>query len=168
MAKPRALAFWPVILGLLALDCATKNLAVENLSPANVPHPVVGEIVRFTLAYNKDAAMGLSAGEHSRIVFSVIAIIMLCLLAIYYQRLPKEGRLLPLAVALIAGGAGGNLIDRLRSPLGVVDFIDVGIGDARFWIFNLADAGVVCGAFLLLLVLVREDRGTRAHNEASS
>ena len=56
-------------------------------------------------------------------------------------------------LALIAGGALGNLLDRLRSVRGVVDFIDVGIGDSRFWTFNVADSGVTCGAILLMLVL---------------
>ncbi len=51
----------------------------------------------------------------------------------------------------------GNLLDRLRSPRGIIDFIDVGIGDARFWTFNVADVGVSIGAVLLAMVLWRED-----------
>ena len=51
----------------------------------------------------------------------------------------------------------GNLLDRLQSPLGVVDFIDIGVGNARFWTFNLADVGVTVGAVLLAIVLWRED-----------
>ena len=52
-------------------------------------------------------------------------------------------------------GALGNLLDRIRSPRGVVDFIDVGIGDLRFWTFNLADVGITCGAVLLVLAFQR-------------
>jgi signal peptidase II len=52
----------------------------------------------------------------------------------------------------------GNLLDRLRSPLGVVDFIDVGIGDVRFWTFNVADVGVTVGAVLLAMVLWRDEK----------
>jgi len=59
----------------------------------------------------------------------------------------------PIALALIAAGALGNLLDRLRSARGVVDFIDVGIGDTRFWTFNVADSGVTMGALLLMFVL---------------
>ena len=58
----------------------------------------------------------------------------------------------------------GNLLDRVRSPLGVVDFIDVGIGDTRFWTFNLADLGVTVGALLLAAVLWRDDK--RAEDRA--
>lgn len=61
------------------------------------------------------------------------------------------------ALALVTGGAMGNLLDRLRSARGIIDFIDVGIGDARFWTFNVADVGVSIGAVLLAMVLWRED-----------
>jgi signal peptidase II len=59
---------------------------------------------------------------------------------------------------LIVAGASGNLLDRLRRPRGVVDFIDIGIGDVRFWTFNLADVAVFCGAVLLANLLIRRDR----------
>ena len=154
--KSKALAFWPVLLGLVALDCATKELAVDKLSPAHVPHPIVGDVVRFTLAYNPRAAMGLSLGQHSRILFAVIAALMLVALVVYRQRISSQNGIMTVALALIGGGAAGNLLDRIRSSRGVVDFIDVGIGNARFWTFNVADAAVFCGTVLLLLVLRRD------------
>ena len=52
------------------------------------------------------------------------------------------------------------MIDRVRSARGVVDFIDVGFGTARFYTFNVADVGVSCGTVLLLLVLMQRDRRT--------
>ena len=70
-------------------------------------------------------------------------------------------RLAAAGLALIASGALGNLIDRLRSPRGVVDFIDVGIGDVRFWTFNIADVGITCGAILLVLALQRTAESER-------
>lgn len=149
--------FWPVLTSLVALDCATKNLAVEKLSPGHVPHPVIGDLVRFTLAYNPDAAMGLSLGSYSRVGFLLIAAIMICGVGYYYMKAPRESGASVLALALIAGGATGNLIDRVRSSRGVVDFIDIGVGNARFYTFNVADAGVFCGSLLLLLVLSRRD-----------
>jgi signal peptidase II len=78
-------------------------------------------------------------------------------LLLLYRRTLPDARLRAAALALVAGGALGNLLDRLRSPLGVVDFIDVGIGDARFWTFNVADVGVTVGAVLLATVLWREE-----------
>jgi signal peptidase II len=62
-----------------------------------------------------------------------------------------------LALALVTAGAAGNLWDRLRSSRGVVDFIDVGFSDARFWIFNLADVAITIGALLLAYLLSRVD-----------
>ena len=65
-----------------------------------------------------------------------------------------------MSLALVCGGALGNLIDRLRSSLGVVDFLDVGVGDARWPTFNVADMAVSVGAFLLAIVLWAEERPT--------
>ena len=60
-------------------------------------------------------------------------------------------------MARACGGAVGNLIDRIRSPFGVVDFIDIGFGDSRWPTFNIADMAVSLGAFLLAWVLWGED-----------
>ena len=64
-----------------------------------------------------------------------------------------------LALALVCAGAIGNLIDRLRSPLGVVDFIDIGLSPSlRWWTFNVADMAVSTGAFMLAWVLWGEEK----------
>jgi len=63
-----------------------------------------------------------------------------------------------LALALVCGGAIGNLVDRVMSSSGVVDFIDVGYGSARWPTFNLADSAVCVGACLLAWVLWDEER----------
>jgi signal peptidase II len=160
----RITAFWPLLITLVLLDCTTKELVVENFSPAHVPHNVVGNVVRITLAYNPDAAMGLSFGRHSRIAFAAIAAAMLIALVVYRRRPSAQGTAMTIALALIGGGAAGNLLDRMRSARGVVDFIDVGWGDVRFYTFNVADASVFCGAVLLALLLSREDRSRSSRN----
>ncbi len=66
------------------------------------------------------------------------------------------------AAWLLWAGAAGNLWDRVRSPRGVVDFIDVGLGGWRFWIFNVADVAITLGAVLLAVTLAREDRARSA------
>lgn len=158
MQFPRkARLFWPVLATLVLADCTTKELVVSGLAADPGPHPLVGEFVRLTLAYNPGAAMGISLGDASRVVFSFGAVAALVLLVALYRQTDPGARLRAAAIALVAGGAVGNLLDRLRSPLGVVDFIDVGIGDTRFWTFNLADMGVTIGALLLAAVLWRED-----------
>jgi len=133
-----------------------------------VPHPVIGDVVRLTLAYNKGAAMGLSLGGYSRVGFTVTAAIVLVILGALYRRTPDSSTGSGAALALIAGGALGNLADRLMSSMGVVDFIDIGFGNARFWTFNIADSGITCGALLLALLSFREGRGEKAQDGRSS
>ena len=153
--KPRL--FWPLLLTLVFTDCATKRLAVEHLTPPHVPHDVLGDLVRFTLAYNPGAAFSISLGEHSRWGFSLIAVIILGVLAWLYRQTPSTDRWQVAALACVCGGAIGNLLDRLRSERGVVDFIDLGVGDLRFWTFNIADVAVLTGAVLLATRLWRAE-----------
>lgn len=166
MKLSKAFAFWPVLLGLIALDCTTKELAVEKLSPQHVPHQVIGDVVRFTLAYNPYAAMGLSLGSYSRIGFGLLAAIMLGALLVYRRRISAQSTATALALALIGGGAAGNMIDRIRSSRGVVDFIDVGVGNARFYTFNVADAAVFCGTVLLAFLMMRRNQEESPNEEA--
>jgi signal peptidase II len=148
----RAKIFWPLFTGWVVADFVTKRM-VESRLTAHVQNNIVGDWIRFTLNYNTGAAMNISLGDASRVVFTALALVMLAVIFGMYRRTPPHETVQPLALALIAGGALGNLIDRVRSVKGVVDFIDVGIGDSRFWTFNVADAGVTCGAILLMLVL---------------
>jgi signal peptidase II len=153
--SPKARWFWPLALALLVTDCATKR-AVEERLDVGVPRPVVGETVRFTLSYNTAAAMGFQlGGERRRLVLSALTIAALLVLGVLYHRTRPADRLRVIGVALVAGGALGNLLDRLRSASGVVDFIDVGVRDVRFWTFNVADMGITIGAVLLMLALGR-------------
>ena len=159
MLTKKAKAFWPLLLLLVFADCTTKRLAEEHLVPEHVPHQVVGDVVRLTLAYNPNAAFSLSLGQHSRVGFTVLALAVLIALGSVYRSTSAQDRMQATALALVAGGAIGNVMDRFRTPggtyRGVVDFIDIGVGGWRFWTFNLADVGVTCGAILLALLLLR-------------
>ena len=155
--------FWPLVLALVLTDCTTKRLAVEHLTPPHVPHEVVGDWVRLTLAYNPGIAFSLHVGAYSRWVFSTLTVGALALLWQLYRRAAARDVRRVVAVGLLWGGAFGNLLDRLRSERGVVDFIDIGAGSLRFWTFNVADVAVTVGATLLALTLWREeDEGERA------
>jgi len=159
MLTNKAKAFWPLLLLLIFADCTTKRLAEEHLVPEHVPHPVVGDVVRFTLAYNPDAAFSFSLGQHSRLGFTVLALGVLVALGSVYRSTAAQDQMQAAALALVAGGAIGDVMYRFRTPggtyRGVVDFIDIGVGGWRFWTFNLADVGVTCGAILLALLLLR-------------
>lgn len=159
---PKARRFWPLFLLVLLADCATKRAAETHLVPANVPHEFFGELIRLTLAYNPGAAMSISLGTHSRVGLSMLALGALLILAHIYRQTAPADRLAAAGLALIASGAVGNLLDRLRSSRGVVDFIDVGIGELRFWTFNIADVAISCGAVLLVLAFIREGEGNAA------
>lgn len=142
--------FWPLLAAVVLADCSSKRAAVDALAPAHVPHPVVGDLLRFTLAYNEGSAMGLVTGAHARWLLALGAVVAIVAIVRTYRRLAPTARLEAAALALVAGGALGNLIDRVRWDAGVVDFIDVGVGDARFYVFNVADVAITVGVALLL------------------
>jgi signal peptidase II len=156
--------FWGTAAAVVTVDVVTKWLAVRLLWPPHVPHPVIGDVVRFTLAFNPGAAFSMHLGPHSRYIFGAFALVALVVLWNLYRRAEPSERLLSFALGLAWGGAAGNLIDRVRSPRGVVDFIDIGVDGWRFWTFNVADSAVTVGAVLLAWLLAREER--RAHAPA--
>lgn len=158
---PKARVFWPVMSLWLLADCATKELAKTHLV-TSVPEPVLGETVRWTLAYNPGAAMSISLGlgQYTRPFFAVVVSGAVILLANLYRRTDRHATVAGVAFALVIAGAVGNLLDRLRSGRGVVDFIDIGVGSWRFWTFNVADIGVTVGALLLAWQLSKADGQT--------
>jgi signal peptidase II len=144
-----------VLLPVLAADRATKALAVTRL-PLGIPHDIAGEVVRFTLLFNRDAALNITLGSWSRWGFATIAVIGVMVMLWLLRLSAPSDRLRGAALGLISAGAIGNLIDRLWWDRGVIDFIDIGIDTWRFWTFNVADAAVTAGAVLMVLVLSRE------------
>ena len=154
--KPKLRVFLATAVPLVALDVVTKELAMRWLRPF-VPHPVLGDWFRLTLAYNRHGAMGLTLGSLSRVVFAGLALGALGVLAVMLRRTAPGQRLRAAVLGVLAAGAAGNLWDRLRWSQGVVDFIDVGLARWRFWTFNVADASLTVGAVALALLLWRED-----------
>jgi signal peptidase II len=149
--------FWGAAGLILVADVLTKWIAERTLT-LHVPKPVIGEYLRWTLAYNEGAAFSMSLGQYQRYIFGAFAVVALVILYRLHKEGPAGDWVRALALGLAWGGALGNLVDRIRHPRGVVDFIDVGVGDARFWVFNVADSGVSVGAVLLAIVLLLEDR----------
>jgi len=146
---------------ILAADLASKALAERVLDPHTVV-PVLGDLLRFHLVYNTGAAFGLDAGTYSRWIFTGTALLALLLLSQMARHTIPLDRFRLLALGLVAGGAAGNLIDRLRSPRGVPDFLDLGLGTLRFPTFNVADIGVSAGAVLLAVSFWLADSRARA------
>jgi signal peptidase II len=147
----------PILLTIIALDVVTKMWAEQTLSVYGPVRNVVGDYVRWTLVYNRGAAFGLSLGEYSRWLFMALTIGALVILWRLYRQSTSAHVARVVAISMVAAGAIGNLIDRIRSERGVVDFIDVGIPTWRWPTFNIADMAVSCGAFLLAFVLWGEE-----------
>jgi signal peptidase II len=150
--------FWGAAIGVVMLDVITKQLAERMLFPPHVPHRILGDWVRFTLAYNPGAAFSMSLGPYSRYIFGGFAVVAIVALWQLNRKTTPVEWVKTLALGLASGGAAGNLIDRIRSPLGVVDFIDIGAGNIRFWTFNVADSAVSVGAVMLGWILLQEER----------
>ena len=158
MRRSNRNVFWTVLATVAAIDVATKWWAVDRLFPQRMPHGLFGDWLRLTLIYNPGAAFGLNLGQYSRWIFMVLTLVALVILSRLYRATRPGDHPRALSLALVCGGALGNLIDRVRSASGVVDFIDVGIGDSRWPTFNVADMAVSLGAFLLAWVLWGEER----------
>ena len=144
-------------------DCGSKHLVEEQIAE-HIPHQVIGNTLQFTLVYNKGAAFSTTFGDYSRVIFSVLAMVMVAALYRMYRDAEPRDRALAASLGLIVGGALGNLADRIRSPRGVVDFIDVGLGSTRFWVFNVADMGVSIGAALLFLLMITRHKDEAPHS----
>src|SRR6476620_1433323 len=166
-----ALLLWGTATTVILVDQITKLLA-ERYLIRYVPREIIGDVVRFTLAYNPGAAFSMSLGPYSRYIFGAFAVVALVVLWRLYRfsgPAKRSGdRMRILALGLAWGGAAGNLLDRIRSPLGVVDFIDVGVSSWRFWTFNVADSAVTVGALVLAWSLSREDREEREAQKATA
>jgi signal peptidase II len=104
-----------------------------------------------TLAHNYGAAFSFlaSAGGWQRWFFTILAIVVSVVLTIWMKRLKANARLEAISLALILGGAIGNVIDRVLHGY-VIDFLDVYIGSYHWPAFNIADSAICVGAVLLI------------------
>ncbi len=157
--------FWGTAAAIVVSDFVTKLLA-EGLLARRLPLSVIGEWVQLRLVYNEGAAFGLDLGEYSRWIFFTLAILALIVLGSMVRSTRPGDRFRLVALALVCGGAAGNLIDRIRSAQGVVDFVDIGVGTWRWPTFNVADSAITVGAIALALSLWQEGREQQQAKEA--
>ncbi len=146
-----------ILVSVLSLDIVTKYLVQRNLLVYE-QRDIIGEYLRLTYIHNTGAAFGISLGPYSREIFLVLSLVALVALAMMYYYTPLQDRMRLASIALICAGAIGNLIDRVRSERGVVDFLDVGVGSVRWPVFNVADMAVTAGAVILALSLWKEEK----------
>lgn len=153
----KARLFFGILGGVVVFDVLTKYLIQQSFRLYEQVD-IVGAYVRLTYIRNPGAAFGIHVGDYSRPIFLVLSLIALAALGAMYWATPVREKVRLVAIALICGGAIGNLIDRVRSAEGVVDFLDVGIGELRWPVFNIADIAVTTGAVFLALSLWREEQ----------
>jgi signal peptidase II len=155
---PRPLYLW-ITAAVVAVDQATKAL-VDRLMGLHESRDVVEGLLRLTYVRNRGAAFGvLSDAElpYQSWLFAGVSLLALLAIAVYAWRLPAASRLPRLGLALIIGGALGNLIDRVRLGY-VIDFVDVYWRSHHWPAFNAADSAITIGVSLLILDMLRAPR----------
>jgi signal peptidase II len=159
-----------LLLVVVVLDQVTKWL-VDRSMDLHDSRVVVEGLVSLTYVQNRGAAFGVFSDAqlpYQPILFSLVSVAALCGIAAYAWRLPAASRLPQTALALIMGGAVGNLVDRAR--LGhVVDFVDFYWKSHHWPAFNVADSAITVGVCLLILDMVLSpEPGENATAEVSA
>jgi signal peptidase II len=160
---PRRIEVWlPIV--IVALDQATK-FVVNRTLPLHTSVTVIPGLVDFTHVRNSGAAFGiLNAVEFpfKSVVIAVIATAALIGVGMYAASLAHHQLVARIGLALIIGGAAGNLIDRIAAG-SVVDFVDVYWHTYHFWAFNVADSAISIGVAIMILDMLGVDK--RSVNE---
>ena len=137
---------------VIVLDQASKALVRLRL-PLHDSVEIVPGLLDFTHVRNTGAAFGfLNAVDipMKPVLMTAIALAALVAIALFAMRTSPEEPLARIGLALVCGGATGNLIDRVTAGY-VVDFVDVHWMGWHFWTFNVADSAITVGACLLIL-----------------
>ena len=128
-------------------DQASKAWIVANVDR---PIEVIGDLVRLIIVRNDGGIFGLFG--NSATILGIASTAVIALIVVYQWREGVAGPwLLTLGLGLLLGGAVGNLVDRLRYGY-VVDFVDMGIGNLRFYTYNVADAAISTALLILILL----------------
>lgn len=150
--------FW-ISAAIIALDQITKAIISAGL-PVHGSAPIIRGFIDLTHVQNTGAAFGLlNAVEFpfKTSILAIVAALALVGIAMYSARLAPHQKIARLALALVLGGAVGNLIDRLRHGY-VIDFVDVYWGEHHFWAFNVADSAITVGVVLMMLDMLLQER----------
>lgn len=150
MSRPHWVTFLGIAALIAVLDQVTKTWLVSFLAPGQSVD-VVGDWIRLVHSQNAGGLFGLLQGQAR--VFAVISVGVLALIVLYHWR-AAPSRYVSVTLGLLLGGAIGNLIDRFRFGH-VVDFVDAGIGDLRWYTFNVADTAISFAILLLIAASIR-------------
>jgi signal peptidase II len=142
-------ADWIVFLGTAAivvvLDQLSKAWLVAHVAPGGVLN-VAGDLVRLIFSQNSGALFGMF--RDNAVLFGIVSLGVIGLIVLYHGRAGRSPYL-SISLGLLLGGALGNMTDRLRLGY-VVDFVDIGVGNVRWYTFNVADAAVSVAIVMLV------------------
>jgi signal peptidase II len=161
-ARPRRLEIW-LPTAIVAFDQLTKAIVRATL-PLHESIAIVPGVVDFTHVRNTGAAFGILNAADFPFKTAVIAIIATAALVgvgLYAASLAHHQRIARIGLALILGGAAGNLLDRIIAG-SVVDFVDVYWRGWHFWAFNVADAAITIGVVVMILDMLTPSRDPAA------
>ena len=147
---------------MFVADRITKAWVVENI-PVGTARPIAGDYIRIVHAQNTGAAFGLLPERTT--LLSILSVVAVLAIVYYYRQIASSSWIVSATLGMQLGGASGNLLDRITQGY-VVDFVDVGVGDIRFWAFNVADSSIVVGIVLVTAALWFEERRTSATKPA--
>ncbi len=139
---------------VLAADQLSKWWVLNVLDLPTLRQVVLLPVLNLTMVWNRGVTFGLlnGLGDWGHVLLAAVAVAVVAALGVWLRR--AETRTMGIAIGAIAGGAIGNVIDRIRFG-GVVDFIhahvDTPWGDFSWYVFNVADAAIVCGVAALIL-----------------
>jgi lipoprotein signal peptidase len=135
---------------VLVADQVSKWWVVDVLHLPQLGQIVLLPMLNFTMVWNRGVTFGLltSFGDSSYLLLAAVALAVVIALVVWLRR--AESRLVAISLGAIVGGALANVIDRLRFGA-VIDFIHAHIGDWSWYVFNLADAAIVCGVAALVI-----------------
>lgn len=152
--------FFTVLVLVYVSDLLSKLWILKHFKVQGQSEAVIGNFLFFTLTRNEGGVFGMMQGHAW--IFQILTGFAILFLIYYYYRSPEGSLVFTLAIAAILGGALGNFTDRFYgSTPGVVDFIDVRFGQFRWFIFNVADAFICVGAFLLAIAFYKFEKAEK-------
>lgn len=158
---------WPLFAGLavavVVADQVTKALVMGALQPGE-SRPIVDDLLRIVFSQNSGALFGLF--KDNAVMFGIVSLGVIGLIVAYHSR-TGGSTYMTVTLALLLGGAIGNMLDRLRLGY-VVDFVDGGIGNVRWYTFNVADAAISLAIVLLFAAALRPSLAEPAGGEAAA
>lgn len=152
--------FWIIVIAAVALDQYTKYLALEKLTQVST-YPLINNVFHLTYVENRGAAFGILQNKQWFFIIMTI-IVFIIVLGFIYSNKQKLNKFIIIILAMILGGAVGNLIDRISRGF-VVDFFDFTL--INFAVFNVADCFVVVGTILLAIYMLIFESKREEKNE---